>query len=85
MSKKIIGIERNIPYDFQGHKGVTNRLYLIDPDESSYSRDNGSDFIGRKCEFVKVPRSFNVNDFAVGDEINVFYNRYGQVEQIQLI
>lgn len=85
MEKIIIGIERNIPYDFNGRQGVTNRFYLMDCDDQSFSRDNGSSFIGRHAEFVKVPKSVKLDDFGLGDKINVFYNRYGQIEEIQKV
>ena len=82
MNKIIVGIEKNIPYDFKGRKGTTSRLYVIDAEEQVFSRQNGSDFIGRHAEFVKIPKSVNPDDFAPDDEITIYYNRYGQVEEI---
>lgn len=82
MDKIIIGIEKNIPYDYQGRKGTTNRIYLIDSEETVFSRDNGSSFSGRRSEFVKVPKSIDIEQFHTNDHIKVFYNRYGQVDEI---
>ena len=82
MDKIIVGIETNIPYDFQGKKGVTNRFYLTDDEDQSFSRDNGSAFVGRHVEFIKVPKDINISEFGLGDLIRPYYNRYGQIVDI---
>lgn len=85
MDKIIVGIEKNIPYDYQGRKGVTNRIYVIDSEETMFSRQNGSDFIGRHAEFVKVPKSIDIEQFSPDDVVRILYNRYGQPEEIQKV
>lgn len=82
MEKIICGIERDIPYDFQGKKGVTNRLYVMDSEVSHFRRDNGSSFTGQRTEFIKVRESINISEFMPGDVIRCYYNRFGQVEEI---
>lgn len=81
----ICGIEKDIPYDYQGHKGVTNRFYVMDKEPTTRSRENGSSFVGQRTEFIKVPKSVNIDDFGLADVIRVYYNRYGQVDYIEKV
>lgn len=85
MEKIIVGIEKNIPYNFQGMTGVTNRFYLLDKDPSNYTRENGCSFSGQKVEFIKVPKNIDINQYRIGSIIRPLYNRYGQVEEIQIV
>lgn len=84
MSLVIVGIEKNIPWSMEGRSGKSNRLYCEDTKESAYTRQNGAQFEGKHIEIVKIPSSIDASQFAVGDEINVYYNRFGNVETIDL-
>lgn len=82
MNKIIVGIEKNIPWTYEGRSGVTNRLYTIDAEDQNYTNSRGAQLIGKRIEVVKLPSAISPDAFMPGDEIQVFYNRYGQVEAI---
>lgn len=82
MNKVIVGIESNIPWEYQGRSGLTNRLYTIDAEDQDYTSQRGAHLRGKRIEVVKLPASIAPDAFMPGDEIQVFYNRYGQVEAI---
>lgn len=74
---EVVGIEHR-EYDNKAGKHVTGyNLYV------TYNKV-GVEGIACMSEWVR-PEIVDASPFAVGDKVNIFYNRYGRVEAISVV
>lgn len=79
-----MGIQRHCQWSYNGSTGVNQRLHLVHLDELVNSKPD-DDNEGRICEVVKIPLRLDLSNIHAGDNVNILYNRYGQVEMIEKI
>lgn len=71
---EVIGIERvdfNAP---DGNRIVGTRLYLT---------CNKNRVVGKACESCFIKDSISTTGIEVGDQIEIFYNKYGKVSDVK--
>lgn len=84
MKFRVMGVQRHVNWSYNGSTGVNQRLHLVRLDELINQKPD-DDNEGRFCEVVKVPLRVDLHDVHAGDNIEIFYNRFGQVEYIQKV
>lgn len=84
MNYKVAGVQRNVKWLYQGQTGVNQRLHLVQ-EEKMTNKNLGDDNEGFYVEVVKVPLRVDLSNIHPNDIVSVFYNRFGQVEQIQKV
>lgn len=84
MNYKVAGVQRNVKWSYQGQTGVNQRLHLVQEEKMS-NRNQGDDNEGFYVEVLKVPLRVDLSNIHPNDIVSVFYNKYGQVEQIQKV
>lgn len=76
---EIIGIERlDYVSKKNGQRVRGTNLYCIDGSEYKNT-------IGNRCEKLYCKESVDTSDFAIGDRIEVSYNRWGNIETAALV
>lgn len=73
---KVIGVEKSSG-TYQGNSYSGRNLYAAYPD--SYHSDR---LTGTKVDKIWVPDRLQVCEIAPGDTVEVFYNRFGKVENV---
>ena len=79
MVYRVLGIEK-YSGEYQGKPYSGKRLFCQYPDSYQSPRLKGV-----KVELVKVSDNLSIPDIQPGDDVEVFYNRYGNVENVQLV
>lgn len=77
MKVTIYGIQHDVKWTYQGNTGSNQRLHVIHTDNPLPAPDDGY-----RVESIKIKKDFDLSSFQAGDEVNIFYDRYGNVEQI---
>lgn len=77
MRAQVYGIQRKVKWSYQGQEGFNQRLHVIYPDEM---KDENSE--GFRVEQIKVSMKVPLNKICVNDTVEIYYNRYGQVDQV---
>ena len=76
---EIIGIERlDYVSKKNGQRVRGTNLYCIDGSENRNT-------IGNRCEKLYCKEAVDTSDFAIGDRIEVSYNRWGNIETAALV
>ena len=77
---KLIGMQRVDYTNKSGYHVLGNKLYLSTP-------ATGNDCIGELIDTVFVSDSVfdTIDHIAIGDEVSVFYNKYGKVSAVSVI
>jgi hypothetical protein len=75
MTSKLVGFRRfQYKRKSDGQQIDACNLYLVSP--------GGKDVVGEMCEAVFCKSDIVPKDLKVGDNIQVYYNRYGSVESV---
>lgn len=75
---KVLGVETSNG-EFRGNQYSGRNVYVLYPD--SYTNDR---LVGQKCERLWVPDRLGVGPLRPDDMIDVFYNKYGRIDSIEL-
>lgn len=79
MKATVYGIQRKVKWSYQGREGFNQRLHLVYPEEMN---NNETQEYGFRVESLKVPGRVDLSKIKVNDMIEIYYNRYGQVESV---
>lgn len=79
MMFKIVGIEK-VDYKSRrsGNQVRGTNLYV------HYPSEDRPDLQGERCEKLYVKETIDCSSLSVGDDIEVYYNRYGNVDMVHL-
>lgn len=76
---RVLGIE-NVTGDFKGNSYSGRNVYAQYPD--NYQNDR---LTGVKVERLWVPDRVSAPIIRPGDDIEVYYNKYGKVDSVQVV
>lgn len=75
----VLGIEES-EGEFKGNRFSGRNVYAQYPD--SYQSDR---LVGSKVDRLWIPDKLRVGAIKVGDNIEVFYNKYGKVDSVTVV
>lgn len=75
MKFKVIGKTGRRTGEFQGRPYANYKIYVIDIDKRP-------DVVGDSCQALTVPERVDLSQVKPGDVVNVYYNRYGRVDDV---
>lgn len=78
VGSKVIGISGLRKGEYNGQAYTNHRIYL-----DLEKIPNGGK--GTTVEVVSVPGKIDVSNLDIGDYVRVIYNRFGRVEDIELV
>lgn len=76
MKAKVYGIQRNVKWTYQDKSGTNQRLHVLYPDALP------GDDEGYRVECIKVSHNVDLQDVHPGDVVEIYFNRFGNVEQV---
>lgn len=79
MKMKVVGKTGLKRGTFEGREWSHVKLYVVHYDPTV------NDLQGEVAECLKVPEKINLNGLNPGDTIDVEFNRYGKVSDVQLV
>lgn len=80
---KLVGINRKAKWNFtdpqtkEKREGYNQRLYVIDLNQMS-----GDDQEGCRTDTIKCPIGLDTSSLKVGDNYDIFFNKFGTVQDI---
>lgn len=84
MKFKVLGIQRHVNWTYNGSSGVNQRLHVVNIEQMK-NQNPDDDNEGRRVEVVKVPLRIDLSGIHPNDDVSIFYNRFGQVDQIERV
>lgn len=84
MTYKVMGVQRHVKWAYQGKTGVNQRLHVVGF-EQMINRESDDDNEGRIVENIKVPLRCDLSHVHANDFVEIYYNRYGQVDIVKKV
>lgn len=76
MKVNVYGIQRHVKWSYNGQTGENQRLHVM------YDQPLQSPDEGYRVESIKVPSKVDLSKIKAGDVIEIYFNRYGAVDQV---
>lgn len=85
MKCKVFGVQRHCEWSYQGKTGVNQRLHVVLPEPMINRTGSKDDNEGNQVICIKVPETLSLRDVHVGDIVDIFYNRFGNPESVNVL
>lgn len=76
MKVTVFGVQHNVRWHYKDQEGTNQRLHIVYPDQLQ-APDSGV-----RVEAIKISKNVDLSHISAGDTVEIFYNRFGNVEQV---
>lgn len=76
MKATVYGIQRKVHWIYKDQEGYNQRLHIMYPDQLT------GDDEGYRVEAIKIPLKIDLSSIHPGNEVEIYFNRFGAVESV---